>query len=884
MNGPWGSRFLWAGLLMPPVLLLGIAGAVSVWPQEIIGLSDRLSDLIWSQPAAPQQRQRFAPPAPTEAAPTPGALIHGFIRKPDGSPYEGLYTLGMVHSRTHRMGFRGRFGHGTLMHESNGGGPRFTVPPQNDLNWIIIDALDYAPGLIGPIRSEDLKPEDPPVEVVLQEGFPHRVRVVDAQGSPIPGALVHAALTITPPSDRPPVGPNQERAFDSIACPLKAMISTDGDGWAVFPHVSGGTDYEFAVTVYNCMLPDDTVFVRPEPGVDTVIKLSRSATTGVVVDDEGRPSADALVLIASEFDEILRQESSHPLERIIAAKTDSQGKFRLPYLHRDSSYLLRVEGADGSLGYAGGVKSSDSEVHVETLRRRIFRGVLVGDRRLALTLVHTIPTGFEGRRSDTGEESTLYWTSEIPVANDGHFEFPIWDPAHVELKIGGEPADIPWPPPSQPIQFEIPQLSQTTEREVRLRVEVEGTGQAVDGTMTLTLMNGPPERRLQNVPRLVEIHDGAASFTCLRNEVLQYGNSAIPGYWTIPGTIFPSIGDNPNPSLVRTFPARSIRGRVVDSKGSPVGAGVKVSIAEARMTATVSQPHPSGSPLDVQPSDASPSMKLPSRSGSPAPQVPTDSGATMDVSRISQYLPRGWTTTNAEGRFVIDSWPIDLPGRISVPCGCAQVAVAPIYVRASGRVPDVIVELPRTTTAAIHLLDPDGRPLSGAPVVVGLTRNEGRNEWAMGSTDVDGRAVIDGLAEGEQGYDLSVRFVNDFQRITVPLKPGGSPLELRAQRGEVLEGRLVEAVTGWPIPQANIEIQSTLDGRTEAQTRTDEDGRFRVSTLSDGTYKLIYGPAFALKEPSTSWLIVEAGSGHPVEIRVANLNQQAPQPKRPNHN
>ncbi|WP_165071736.1 carboxypeptidase-like regulatory domain-containing protein [Paludisphaera rhizosphaerae] len=771
------------------------------------------------------------------------------------------------------------------MHESNGGGPTFTLPPQNDLTWIIIDAADYAPGLIGPLKSEDLKPDDPPVDVVLQEGFPHRVRVVDAEGSPISGASVHAGLTITPPSDHPAVDPNQQGAFDSIAGPLRTLISTDADGWAVIPHVRSETDYEFAVTVYNCMLPDDTVFVRPEPGIDTVIKLPRSATTGIVVDEEGRPSADALVLIASEFDEINRQESAHPLERIFAAKTDSQGKFRLPNLHRDSSYLIRVEGADGSLGFAGGVRASDSEIRVETLRRRILRGVLVGDRRTVVTLVYTIPTGFEGRRSETGEDSVIHWTVTVSVTPDGHFEFPVWDPSHVELKVGGQPAEIPWPPPSAPVEFEGPRISQPTEREVRLRVEVEETGQAVDGTLTLTLMNGPPERRLQSVPRLVEIRNGAASFTCLRNEVFQYGNAAIPGYWTIPGTIFPTLSDSPHPSIVRTVPARPIRGRVVDSNGSPVGAGVKVSIAEARMTAPVSQPDRNGNPPDVQSPRASPSFEVPGQPAGPAAAAPPpaspDSGASMNVSSISKFLPRGSATTDAEGTFMIDAWPIDFPGRISVACGCAEGAVAPVYVRASGLPPEVKVELPRTTTATIHLLDADGRPLSSAPVIVGLTRNSERNEWAVGSTDIDGKAVIDGLAVDEQGYDLSIRFANDYQRITVPLKLGGPPLELKAQRGRVLEGRVVETVTGWPIPQANIEVQSTSDGRVHAQTRTDEDGRFRVSTLSEGTYKVLLGPAFALRNPSTSWLVAEAGTGQPIEIRVANLNQLAPQPKRP---
>jgi len=77
-----------------------------------------------------------------------------------------------------------------------------------------------------------------------------------------------------------------------------------------------------------------------------------------------------------------------------------------------------------------------------------------------------------------------------------------------------------------------------------------------------------------------------------------------------------------------------------------------------------------------------------------------------------------------------------------------------------------------------------------------------------------------------------------------------------------------------------LSIISTADGLAVAQTQTDDDGRFWVGALPAGTYEVRHQLALSGRH-RMSWPIVEAGSDRPVEIRVANLHNHGPQPKRP---
>ncbi|MDG3004247.1 carboxypeptidase-like regulatory domain-containing protein [Paludisphaera mucosa] len=837
MSGATGSRYLWAGLLAPPILVMGVAGAISMWPQQVVGLMDgvaRLWDPIPTQRPRPGSLMMATPKMSPATAPIAQPEIRGTIRKPDGSPLDRPYRLGTfeISRFSHSSGLVGD--HST---------PDFVVTPRGERTWIVVDSDDYAPALAGPIEAGAVRPGDEPIVVKLEEGFPHRVRVVDAEGAPIAGAEVHPSLTL----EHRPV-------------PLGATWFTDDDGWAEIPHVREA-DYEFDVKVHDFVLPDDTVFASLHPGVDTTITLDRGSTKGVAVDEQGRPAADALILVAAELDERVEREDKHISKRIIVARSDAEGRFPLPHLHKDSVHLIRAEGADGSLGFAPGVRLKDPEVRVTLRPRRMVRGFVKGVRGYAtgvfLSVRSSVATGFEGRGQQGDEWAVTSRTDSVLCDEEGRFEYPSWGSIDSELLVQGRTVPVPWPPPEEPIAIDPP--APTAESSVQIRIAADASIRPIRGSMTLFLANGPPERALQTVPRLVELQDDRGTFRCLNADAFRFESSAIPGYWTSPGTISSVVGGGDRVIDVRVFAAGTIRGRVLDADGEPV-AGAKIR-------------------ADFDPAWAAESP--PARLAGPPPRMGGINPQVADPVRPTAP-PRSpeVATTDADGRFVIPAWPLNVGCRLAVESGRFGMLVDPVRPDAREPKREVEIRLPRRAKAEVRVVGPDDRPIPGAQVVVELRRAEtDRQAWDGGRTDADGRVALDDLAEGETGYSVRATFDKDYRTGSAPLQPGAPALVLRVERGRTLEGRVVEAVTGWPIPGVSL-LAAAHDGAwIRAEAATDGDGRFRFSVLPDGPVRLGSFQMMNLASPRPPQ--VAAGEVGPILVRMINLREYDPQPRRP---
>ena len=850
MAGSSGSRFLWAGLLTPPILVLASAGALMIWPQQIVTLMDAASR--WGKPAPP--RRTYRPPDTANITPNTvpqpaPPMIRGTIQTPDGSPFQGRYWL-----QTHVSGRRG-FAFSSIIPMTSQTGPDFEARVQGMRTWVVVEPIEFAPEVVGPIEIKPGQDEVPPVVVKLEEGFPHRVRVVDAEGTPVAGARVHASLTL-----------------DHGPASLRTIRATDEDGWAVFPHFKEA-DYEFTVTVYNFAIPDDTIFVRPKPGVETTITLDRGATRGSVVDEDDRPAADALILIAAEIDEANQRDDLHHNERIVAARSDAEGRFVLPYLHKDSAYLIQAEGPDGSLGFAPGVRLEDSDFKITLRPRRTVRVQVEGGRGAGVyaAVERSIPTGFETRGPQGAAEVVKRWTTGVRVDSQGRFDYPAWGSLDSELKVVGQTVPIPWPPPSEPIRVQAPHVEPPAERRVRIQVSADPSIRPVNGTMTLRLRNGPPERSRQQVSRQVEIRDGAGSFVCLENEAFEFDRSAIPGYWTAPGSFNGGIGVGARKFDVRVYAAGEIRGRVVDTDGNPVGEGAGINAEYEPSWAVAVQATP---PLtEVSSMDPPPHLA-------------------RAFSHTTPNVPRSFESrsTGAAGEFELRPWPLGVPCRIVVRQGHIRRILDPVTIDAREPRRDVEIRLPKRARMEVRIVDGEGKPLAGAQGIVSMPASAPAPpwgpwfqsvEWPPAVSDADGRIVLDDLAADETEYTLNVNFPKDYQPISRRLELDGRPLELRAERGQVLEGRLVEGVTGWPIPRVQLLAWqgSTV---TQPEAPTDDEGRFRFSALREGVVRLDDGNHLSRWPfPTQGWPDFEAGKTPPIVLRARGLPDTVPEPRRP---
>ncbi len=98
----------------------------------------------------------------------------------------------------------------------------------------------------------------------------------------------------------------------------------------------------------------------------------------------------------------------------------------------------------------------------------------------------------------------------------------------------------------------------------------------------------------------------------------------------------------------------------------------------------------------------------------------------------------------------------------------------------------------------------------------------------------------------------------------------GEPANIQLKPGLVLEGRVVEDATGYPVPGVEVYGTSTQPETSivDADQRTDDDGRFRFSRLRDQVYSL---GTRSGTQPVKS-VDVAAGTDTPVEIQVEILS------------
>ena len=105
---------------------------------------------------------------------------------------------------------------------------------------------------------------------------------------------------------------------------------------------------------------------------------------------------------------------------------------------------------------------------------------------------------------------------------------------------------------------------------------------------------------------------------------------------------------------------------------------------------------------------------------------------------------------------------------------------------------------------------------------------------------------------------------------------------VQLERGQVVEGRVIDVATGWPVPDA--EVYAVNGGGEaasirihEAEALTDREGRFRISTLPAGRCDLgVRSANFDGRQPS-----VAAGNGEPVTLRVKLPEWSSLRPRRP---
>jgi len=153
------------------------------------------------------------------------------------------------------------------------------------------------------------------------------------------------------------------------------------------------------------------------------------------------------------------------------------------------------------------------------------------------------------------------------------------------------------------------------------------------------------------------------------------------------------------------------------------------------------------------------------------------------------------------------------------------------------------------------------------------------------TTDRLGRFTLHGVTPNLPG-NYSIRFRDNpgYQRHNLVYQPGDSPLVIHLKSGLRLSGRVIDSVTGWPIPGIEVYVlprpySPERTSHVEADAKTDKEGRFQFTTLDSEDYQLNTRGA---KRASQNQPPVNASSPESGDLRVTlyEWSKQKPLPPK----
>lgn len=233
------------------------------------------------------------------------------------------------------------------------------------------------------------------------------------------------------------------------------------------------------------------------------------------------------------------------------------------------------------------------------------------------------------------------------------------------------------------------------------------------------------------------------------------------------------------------------------------------------------------------------------------------------------------TTTGADGRFRLEDLPAGKPVHLFVRAE-EHLPAAVQGLRPDAAAP-LVVRLEPGANLAGFVIDESGAPIADAEVH--LSWRDTRGELPLGpavyrqtTSDRDGRFVLRNARVGEVVLSASASGFAPWAPRPVSL-PAGSEIEIRLERGDVLEGRITDGA-GEPVGGARV-----IAG--EAAALSDAEGRYLVAGVRPGRVKTeFFHPGYrqlqrvVTIEPGRNVLDVVLEAGRRIAGRVVDENRE----------
>jgi beta-lactamase regulating signal transducer with metallopeptidase domain len=755
-----------------------------------------------------------------EYSPQDKVQFSGIVRTYDGKP---------VPSRVHLSFRSNRASHGTSMAAGMAKDGNFNQSIDYGTTYITATGEGYSPAFAGPFDAEPGGRIEG-IELVLGEGFPGRILIVDETGKPVRDAELTGGYTY----------PSSDSLFHTI------QLATDANGVATLEHAAAERiTLQIQADEFEPQQIQELV-LDPNEAKTVVLKRAQPVTGVVLAEATGQPIEGAEIRIAASVrggHPFVQDRTSSPADAV----TDREGRFELKCLRQDLRYLLFVRASGYAYRYIRDIETTNRDLRIVLGPAKIIRGRVTGD----LSLLPTDPESGEPviyvENAYRYPESSGYadGSKKTPVTirdGIGHFEINDFWGQTVTLSAGME--RIRMDVEQDRLDDVVIDLQPSARRQVVLWFQVPQGAPPITGAVRIDYISERARQQKQSMtPGWIDIVDNRASCEIPAPSQFKYnidfrqGKRPV-GYWF--NEIHPidiGVGEGPFMIEVPVHPAGAIYGRILTPDGNAA--------QNAQATLMIA--------------------KKPAIEG----------GQAVSLSGLFGALDGGVD----RGTFSVT--PLPLGGQYAIVAYEDYTFAMSDAFSLDEKSPIVNVDLtlPRGVDVEGRLLDPNGVP-AHSEVALEVSIKNGEHSWGRSGVQVQpdeaGRFAFKNVNPGPAGTCF-IRVIGGkgYRPVRRDVRGLRSPVVIQLEKGRRATGVVIDDATGWPVPGVEVYAQSA-DGPQggyrrdaellEADGRTDTQGRFTFSNMAADYYRLNTRGA-NLADPMRA-LVVKGGHEEPVTIRV----------------
>lgn len=733
-------------------------------------------------------------------------LLKFRLKTADGGeiPHDaGLRVSANVPKSSGTSGHSLRGHHGTTLDEG-GASLDFAYRVNFGRTLLAFNAEGYAPKFAGPFLPEPGGELDAGT-IVLERGFQTAVRLVNEDGAVIANAEVRGSFL------GPIVDGDRASAWAGIG-------KTDDEGVFTLDN-AGPFPLKLTAVAKGFEKSQQTFELTPNESADWRLDRATPLRGNVVDAHTGAPIVGAEILRIYEKSSSTGGSSFSPLTAKPEATTNDDGVFLFDTLERGATYTLAVK-ADGYARHFVYNVAVGEELHVELGPAIKVAGRFVGlaDEDMDDEGNLSIKLGYNFRIAEDHSYGAGIRERVVVPVKEGVAEFELSDvwPAKLHLSAAGISQEIKVNASVDDFVIDVNakrkaavNSAERTVREIVLQLQAPKGGPDPSGAIVAEYTRYEKRYRAHQETVVPIDESGVARFKIEVPNRLELRPNGLRGFtfdknWNRDGKFghFAEISEDADPfrRTIELQPAGSIRG-----------------VFEL----DAAQPGPSYS-FNVIPSH----------------------GVEMEA------------TFEADGKFQFLAQPLPLGKTYRIVAHRMDTFIVshPVSLTPGNPMAQVEMDVPPTNSFEVRVSDEAGAQLKGIPVRIDFeTPGMGFTRSPVPRTDNEGWVQFDDVVPNQpDGFSYHVRIepAQGFPTRIYQPESLDAALVVELPKGRVLEGQVVDTITGRPMP--DVEVYALIDvewrqkqnqdfaypAYVDADAKTGADGRFRFSRLEEAVYQI----------------------------------------------